>query len=91
MEVATDYPAFFVWLSAPGMRGEFSDNSFTLLPGRPRMITFTPKDAGTTLDAFRAALRATHFQENCRWRGVSAPGGSGSEVSPGLKELGLGT
>ena len=91
VEVATDYPAFFVWLSAPGVRGEFSDNSFTLLPGRPRTIAFTPKDAGVTLDAFRAALRATHFQENCRGQAVSTSGGLGGEVSPGLKQLGLDT
>ena len=92
MELSADLPAFFVWLSAPGMRGEFSDNSFTLLPGHPRTISFTPKDAGATLDAFRTALRATHLQENYRARSASAPSGNpGGEVSPGLEALGLDT
>ncbi len=39
--VSTDVPAFFVWLNARGVRGEFSDNAFTLLPGRPATVTFS--------------------------------------------------
>ena len=42
--LTTDRPAFFVWLDVPGIRGEFDDNSFTLLPGEPRTVTFVPAD-----------------------------------------------
>jgi len=42
--LATDKPAFFVWVNATGVHGEFDDNSLTLLPGEPRTLTFTPKD-----------------------------------------------
>ena len=59
----TDKPAFFVWLNARGCRGEFSDNSFTLLPGRPRTLVFTPKDPALTAERFRASLTVTHLQE----------------------------
>jgi beta-mannosidase len=38
--VASDKPAFFVWANVRGVRGEFDDNAFTLLPGRPRTLTF---------------------------------------------------
>ncbi len=38
--LTTDRPAFFVWLDVPGVRGEFEDNSFTLLPGEPRTVAF---------------------------------------------------
>ncbi len=40
--LTTDRPAFFVWVDVPGVRGEFDDNSFTLLPGEPRTVTFVP-------------------------------------------------
>ena len=40
-------PAFFVWLDVPGVRGEFDDNSFTLLPGEPRTVAFAPADGAT--------------------------------------------
>jgi beta-mannosidase len=36
--LAVDRPAFFVTLTAAGGAGEFSDNSLTLLPGRPRSL-----------------------------------------------------
>ena len=42
--LSTDKPAFFVWANVKGVRGEFDDNCFTLLPGRPRIITFTAKE-----------------------------------------------
>ena len=48
--VSADRPAFFVWLEASGIRGEFSDNSFTLLPTCPRRIRFVPKAGGVTLE-----------------------------------------
>ena len=58
----TDKPAFFVWANAKGVRGEFSDNSLTLLPGRPVKLTFTPKGRVTPAE-FRKALTVTHLRE----------------------------
>ena len=59
----SDKPAFFVWANAWRTRGEFDDNSFTLYPGEPRTIKFTPKASGLTLDAFRKAFTVTHLRE----------------------------
>ncbi len=42
--LTTDRPAFFVWLDVPGIRGEFDDNSFTLLPGEPRTVAFSSRE-----------------------------------------------
>lgn len=39
--LSTDKPAFFVWANIEGEKGEFDDNCFTLLPGRPRTIRFS--------------------------------------------------
>ncbi len=61
-----DKPAFFVWANVWKIRGEFDDNSFTLYPGSPRTITFTPKAPGLTLDAFKKAFSVTHMRENYR-------------------------
>ena len=43
--LTTDRPAFFVWLDVPGIRGEFDDNSFTLLPGESRTVTFVSTES----------------------------------------------
>jgi beta-mannosidase len=59
--LTTDKPAFFVWANVSGIRGEFSDNSFTLLPGRPVTLTFTPKGAAG-YDDFVKALTVTHLR-----------------------------
>ena len=40
LELSTDKPAFFVFAEFRGIRAVFSDNSFTLLPDRPRDLTF---------------------------------------------------
>ena len=48
--LSADKPAFFVWVNARGARGEFSDNSFTLLPGRPKTLTFEAKDPKAPLE-----------------------------------------
>jgi len=60
----TDKPAFYVWADVPGIKGVFSDNSFTLLPGRPRTITFTKRarERATFAD-FRKALEVMHLRE----------------------------
>ena len=86
--VSTDRPAFFVWLGVQGIRGEFSDNSFTLLPTRPRRIRFVPKEIGVALDAFRSALRVTHLKAACLDETEEAPKGD-SGNSAALKDLGL--
>ena len=64
--LSTDAPAFFVWLEAPGVRGEFNDNSFTLLPGEPRAIAFAPKDPAATPESFQASLAVTHLRRLLR-------------------------
>jgi beta-mannosidase len=38
LTLSSDKPAFFVWANVYGCGGEFDDNSFTLLPGRPRTL-----------------------------------------------------
>ena len=62
----TDKPAFFVWANVWRTRGEFDDNSFTLYPGEPRTITFSPKDSGITFEAFRKAFTVMHLRETYR-------------------------
>ena len=52
----TDKPAFFAWANEKGVRGEFDDNCFTLLPGRPKKIRFSGK-----FDP--KALSVTHLAE----------------------------
>ena len=53
--LSTDKPAFFVWVNATGVRGEFDDNSFTLLPDEPRTLTFAPKSP-VDAETFRKSL-----------------------------------
>ena len=60
--LTTDKPAFFVWANAKGVRGEFSDNSFTLLPGSPVTLTFAPK-GDVSPEAFEKALTVTHLRQ----------------------------
>ena len=59
----TDRPAFFVWLDAPGVKGVFSDNSFTLVPGRPKTIAFVkrPYEKASLAD-FRKSFSLTHLR-----------------------------
>ena len=64
--LSADKPAFFVWANVWRTRGEFDDNSFTLYPGEPRTITFSPKAPGLTLDAFKKAFSVTHLRETYR-------------------------
>ena len=61
VKFSTDKPAFFVWANAKGIRGEFSDNSFTLLPGRPAEIRFMPK-GNVSPDEFKRAFSVTHLR-----------------------------
>ena len=61
VRLEADVPAFFVWLNATGIRGEFSDNAVTLHPDEPRTLVFTPEKSGLTLEAFRRALTVHHL------------------------------
>lgn len=82
--LTTDYPAFFVWVNAAGIRGEFDDNSILLLPNAPRTLTFTAKDRKVTRAAFERALTVRHLQESVR--GASASSQAAPE-DPGKREL----
>jgi beta-mannosidase len=64
--LSADKPAFFVWANVWQTRGEFDDNAFTLYPGEPRTLVFTPKAPGLTLDAFKKAFSVTHLRETYR-------------------------
>ena len=64
--LSTDRPTFFTWVEARGIKGEFDDNSFTLLPGKPKSLTFSPKDVKTTAEEFRRAFSVTHLRETYR-------------------------
>ncbi len=52
-----------MWVNATGVRGEFDDNSFTLLPGEPRTLTFAPKGPFDA-DAFRRSLSVTDLSKS---------------------------
>ena len=64
--LTADKPAFFVWANVWQTRGEFDDNAFTLYPGEPRTLVFTPKITGLTLAAFKKAFSVTHLRETYR-------------------------
>ena len=63
--LTTDKPAFWVWMNAKGIRGEFDDNAVTLVPGNPRTFTFKPKDAITS-ELFKKSFTVTHLAELCK-------------------------
>ena len=46
-----------------GGRGEFDDNSFTLLPDEPRTLTFTPKEP-IDAETFRRSLSVTDLSKS---------------------------
>lgn len=55
ISLTTDNPAYYIWLSAPGVK-HFSDNSFNLLPGEVKEVT-VPEDV-------RGKLKLTHLAEH---------------------------
>ena len=59
----TDRPAFYVWANVEDVRGEFSDNSFTLLPNEPRTLEFRPKEPLSPA-AFRSRFSVRHLRES---------------------------
>jgi beta-mannosidase len=60
--LTTDVPAFWVRLDVVGTRGEFEDNGFTLLPGAPKRLLFTPKEKITPAE-FRKKLTLRHLRD----------------------------
>jgi beta-mannosidase len=58
----TDKPAFWVWANVSGIAGEFSDNAFTLLPGRPVKVRFAPRSGDVTPEQFRKNFSLTHLR-----------------------------
>lgn len=65
VKLTTDGPAFFLKVNMRGIMGEFDDNCFTLLPGSPRKLTFTPKQA-VTLEQLCTALEIQHLRGTYR-------------------------
>lgn len=64
--VSTDRPAFFVWMDARGIRGEFDDNAFTLLPGEERRLVFTAKEA-IARGMLEKSIRVAHLVNICSY------------------------
>ena len=56
VEVKAVKPAFYVWAET-SVRGEFDDNSLTLVPGETRTLVFTPKDELATFEDFRKSMK----------------------------------
>ena len=61
--LSTTAPAFYVWANARNIKGEFDDNSFLLLPGTPKTITFTPENGAVALEQFKKALSIRHLRD----------------------------
>ena len=61
--VFTDYPAFFVTLNATGIKGEFDDNCFTILPGELRKLTFRSKTSLLSKKQLQDAITIQHLRE----------------------------
>ncbi|MBP5505730.1 MAG: glycoside hydrolase family 2 protein [Bacteroidales bacterium] len=59
--LTTDKPAFFTWVGVGNIPGEFNDNSFTLFPGRPVELVFTPKNGFDDFDRFVSSLSVMHL------------------------------
>ena len=61
LELASDKPAFYVFAEFKGIKAHFSDNSFTLLPGRSRVLAFE-NDGGFTVEELENALVIRHLR-----------------------------
>jgi len=66
VRLRADAPMFHVEHSTGKLRGVFSDNILTLLPGRTATVRWTPS-AATTLAAFRKSLRVRSVRDTY-WR-----------------------
>jgi beta-mannosidase len=60
--LTTDKIAFWVWMNAKGIKGEFGDNAVTLVPGCPRKFSFKP-NGSVTAEEFKRAFSVTHLAE----------------------------
>ncbi len=70
ISLETDKPAFFTSFDVPGIKGTFSENMITLLPGKKSKVTFTQDSFGSsgktkpsTLSSFKKALRITTLRD----------------------------
>jgi hypothetical protein len=61
LKLASDKPAFYVFAEFKGIKAEFSDNSFTLLPGKPRSLTIET-DGEFTVENLENALVIRHLR-----------------------------
>ena len=61
LELAADKPAFYVFAEFKGIKALLSDNSFTLLPGKPRKLTFTA-DGEYAVAELEKALTIRHLR-----------------------------
>lgn len=62
VHLSTDHPVFGLTIEAEGIRGEFDDNSITLLPGQGRKLIFLPKEK-TDLNLFKKSLKIFHLRK----------------------------
>lgn len=60
--LSTDKPVFFLTLEMKDADGVFSDNSFTLIPGEPKTVVFTPVSGQRKATA--AMLEMKHLRQS---------------------------
>ncbi|MEE2727428.1 MAG: glycoside hydrolase family 2 protein [Candidatus Latescibacterota bacterium] len=60
--VRTDAPVFYLTLEAQGLRGEFGDNGFTLLPDEERVLSYHGKGQSVSSQELASALRIQHLR-----------------------------
>lgn len=58
--LSTDKPAFFVWANVRGVKGEFSDNCVTILPGREIKIKWNAPNGTKALSEHK--MTVTHLK-----------------------------
>ena len=63
LKLSADKPAFYVFAEFAGIPAVFSDNSFTLLPGQPRDLTFRT-NAQLPLERLEKALVIRHLRSS---------------------------
>ncbi len=62
VKMEADRPAFYVGIFAEGVKGEFDDNCFTLIPGEARTLLFVPRQEVTT-EEFKKSLLVKHLRQ----------------------------
>jgi beta-mannosidase len=60
--LSSDKPAFYVWLDTSGLKGVFSDNSFTMIPGKKIELNFMPSGK-TSREQLAAVLKVKHLRQ----------------------------